>query len=105
MYSEDKQDNSSFLDESLWGQEIEIKNFYPYIADGEMCDNIDWSKLEFDDATEYYSKKFNKFPSEIIEILNSCHNSELKKAKLQDAVDEGRNIVKLQKGLFTINFD
>ena len=94
-----------FLDDSLWGNEIEIKNFYSYVADGEMSDNIDWNKLDFDDATEYYSQKFQKFPSEIIEILNSCHNKELKQLKKQEAKKEGKDILKITKGLFTVHFD
>ena len=94
-----------FLDESLWGEEVEIKDFYPYIADGEISDNIDWNKLDFDDATEYYSKKFNKFPPEIIEILNDCHFKEIKKKKEEQAKKDNKNIVKISKGLFTVHFD
>lgn len=94
-----------FLDESLWGDEVEIKDFYPYVADGEMSDNIDWNKLDFDDAIEYYSKKFNKFPPEIIEILNDCHNKELKQIKKNEAKKEGKDLVKISKGLFTVHFD
>lgn len=94
-----------FLNESLWGEEVEIKDFYPYVADGEVSDNIDWNKLDFDDATEYYSNKFNKFPAEIIEILNECHDKELKKLKQKQAKKKNKDIVKISKGLFTVHFD
>lgn len=95
----------SFLDDSLWGDEVEIKNFYSYIADGQKSDNIDWNKLDFDDATEYYSKKFSKFPDQIIEILNSCHNKELKKMKKQEAKKQNKDILKITNEMFTVNFD
>lgn len=94
-----------FFDESLWSDEVEIKDFYPYIADGEWSDNIDWNKLDFDDATEYYSKKFDKFPVEIIEILNDCHFKEIKTKKEEVAKKEGKDVVKISKGLFTVHFD
>lgn len=94
-----------YLDDSLWGPAMEITDFYPYIADGQIPDNIDWDKLDFDDASEYYSKKFNKFPDEIIEILNNCHNKELKKLKAKEAKKKNKEILKLSRGVFTINFD
>jgi hypothetical protein len=100
-----------FLDNSLWSMDKEISDFYPFIADGQKPSNIDWSKLDYDDATEYYSKKFNKFPDEIIEILNKCHIEQNKNRyqknnkKSNKKSNKKKDIVKITEGMFTVNFD
>ena len=93
------------MDDQLWGLEYEIKDFSPFIPDGELPSKVDWNKLDYDDATAYYSEKFSKFPPEIVEILNNCHNKDLKKAKKEALKREGKKVLKIQRGIYTIDFN